>query len=99
VVASRSARERKAAAQAGPLARVKIDLDGQQQFLYRISCTSCVARGDGPWSTHRAGADNGFMAAMVRWIFHLVEKHLGEDAPCPAFRPEAEPRLPERRQS
>jgi hypothetical protein len=98
MVASRSARERKAAAQAGPLARVKIDLDGEQQFLYRISCTSCVARGDRAWSTHRSGADNGFMAAMDRWIFHLVEKHPDEDAPCLAFRAEAEQRLHERRE-
>ncbi len=98
MVASRSARERKAAAQAGPLARVKIDLDGEQQFLYRISCTSCVARGDSAWSTHRAGADNGFMAATDRWIFHLVEKHPDEDAPCLAFRAEAEQRLHERRE-
>ncbi|RYC04898.1 hypothetical protein [Nocardioides zhouii] len=98
MVASRSARERKAAAQAGPLARVKIDLDREQQFLYRISCTSCVTRGDSAWSTHRAGADNGFMAAMDRWIFHLVEKHPDEDAPCLAFRAEAEQRLHERRE-
>jgi hypothetical protein len=98
MVASRSARERKAAAQAGPLARVKIDLDGEQQFLYRISCTTCVARGDRAWSTHRAGADNGFMAAMDRWIFHLVEKHPEEDAPCLAFRAEAEQRLHEKRE-
>ena len=97
MVASRSARERKAAAQAGSLAQVKIDLDGEQQFLYRISCTSCLARGDRAWSTHRSGADNGFMAAMDRWIFHLVEKHPGEDAPCLAFRAEAEQRLHERR--
>jgi rifampin ADP-ribosylating transferase len=97
MVASRSARERKAAAQAGPLARVKIDLDGEQQFLYRISCTTCVTRGDRSWSTHRAGDDNGFMAAMDRWIFHLLEKHPGEDAPCLAFRVEAEQRLHERR--
>jgi hypothetical protein len=98
MVASRSARERKAAAQAGPLARVKIDLDGEQQFLYRISCTSCVARGDRAWSTHRPGADNGFMAAMDRWIFHLLEKHPDEHAPCLAFRAEAEQRLHERRE-
>jgi hypothetical protein len=98
MVASRSARERKAAAQAGPLARVKIDLDGEQQFLYRISCTSCVAREDRAWSTHRAGGDNGFMAAMDRWIFHLVEKHPAADAPCLAFRAEAEQRLHERRE-
>ncbi len=98
MVASRSARERKAAAQAGPLARVKIDLDGEQQFLYRISCTSCVARGHRAWSTHRAGDDNGFMGAMDRWIFHLVEKHPDQDAPCLAFLAEAQQRLHERRE-
>lgn len=98
MVASRSARERKAAAQAGPLARVKIDLDGEQQFLYRISCSTCVARGHRAWSTHRSGGDNGFMAAMDRWIFHLVEKHPDEDAPCLAFLAEAQQRLHERRE-
>ncbi len=98
MVASRSARERKAAAQAGPLATVKIDLDGNEQFLYKISCTACVARGHSNWSAHRPGGDNGFMAAMDRWIFHLVEKHPGAEAPCLAFLSEAEQRLHERRQ-
>ena len=93
MVASRSARERTAARQAGPLARVRIDLDGDQQFLYRISCSVCTARGHRAWSTHRAGDDNGFMAAMDRWTFHLVEKHPGEDAPCVAARAVAQPRL------
>jgi hypothetical protein len=99
MVASRSARERKAAAQAGPLARVKIDVDREQQFVYRISCSACTARGHRAWSTHRAGADNGFMAAMDRWTFHLVEKHPDADAPCLAFRAEAEQRLHERREA
>jgi hypothetical protein len=99
MVASRSARERKAAAQAGPLARVKIDLDGNDQFLYRISCSSCTARGHRAWSTHRAGDDNGFMAAMDRWTFHLVEKHPEDDAPCLAFLAEAQQRLQERREA
>ena len=98
MVASRSARERKAATQAGSLARVKIDLDGDQQFLYRISCTSCRAKEHRAWSTHRPGGDNGFMAAMDRWTFHLVEKHPGEDAPCLAFLAEAQQRLHERRE-
>ncbi|MDZ5664210.1 hypothetical protein HN031_11880 [Nocardioides sp. zg-1308] len=97
MVASRSARERKAAREAGPLARVRIDLDGEQQFLYRISCTSCTARGDRAWSTHRAGGDNGYLAAMDRWSFHLVEKHPGEDAPCLAYLAEAQQRLHEKR--
>lgn len=99
MVATRSARERKAAAQAGALARVRIDLDGEQQFLYRITCTSCRARNDKPWSTHRAGGDNGFMAAMDRWTFHLVEKHPDADAPCLAFLDEAQQRLHERREA
>ena len=98
MVASRSARERKAAVQAGPLANVKIDLDGEQQFLYRITCSTCTARGRSAWSTRRDKGDNGFMAAMDRWIFHLIEKHPGEDAPCLAFRAEAEQRLHERRE-
>ena len=98
MVASRSARERKAAVEAGPLARVKIDLDGQQQFLYKISCTTCTAKGDTSWSTHRQGGDNGFMAAMDRWTFHLTENHPGAEAPCLAFLPAAQQRLHERRQ-
>jgi hypothetical protein len=98
VTASRSAREKKAAAQAGPLARVRIDLDAQQQFIYKLSCVECVVRGDRNWSTYRSGDDNGFMAAMDRWIFHLNEKHPGADAPCLAFLAAAQERLHERRQ-
>lgn len=99
MTASRSARERKAAAQAGPLARVKIDLDGQEQFVYKISCATCVAKGHRSWATHRAGADNGFMAAMDRWTFHLAEKHPDSEAPCLTFLPAAQQRLHERRQA
>lgn len=98
MTASRSARERKAAAQAGPLARVKIDLDAQEQFVYKISCSQCVAKGDRKWSAYRPGADNGFMAAMDRWIFHLTERHPDADAPCLAFAAEAQRRLQERRE-
>ena len=98
MTASRSARERKAAAEAGPLARVKIDLDAQQQFVYKISCSECVARGDRKWSAYRPGEDNGFMAAMDRWIFHLIEKHPGAEAPCLAYLPAAQQRLHERRE-
>jgi hypothetical protein len=50
MTASRSARERKAAAEAGPLARVKIDLDADQQFVYKITCTECVVAGARSWS-------------------------------------------------
>jgi len=99
MVASRSARERKAALEAGPLAKVKIDVDEQNQFVYKINCTECVARGHVKWSAYRPGSDNGFMAAMDRWIFHLEEKHPETEAPCLAFLPAAQQRLHERREA
>ncbi len=99
MTASRSARERKAASEAGPLARVKIDLDGQGQFVYKISCSVCIVRGHLNWSAYRPGGDNGFMAAMDRWIFHLNEKHPGTDAPCMAFLSAAQQRLHQRRET
>ncbi len=105
MTASRSARAKKAAAQAGPLARVSIDLDAQQQFVYKIGCSACLAstatssaRGRRNWSTYRTGGDNGFMAAMDRWIFHLHEQHADAEAPCLAFLPQAQQRLHERRE-
>lgn len=97
MTASRSARERKAATEAGPLARVKIGLDRHQQFVYKISCSQCVVKGHAHWSAYRSGDDNGFMAAMDRWVFHLSERHPGSDAPCLAFLPAAQQRLHERR--
>ena len=98
MVASRSARQRKAAVEAGPLAKVTIDLGHDDQFLYKISCTECTAKGDKPWSAYRPGGDNGYLAAMDRWIFHLHEQHHGTDAPCLAYLPEAQQRLHERRE-
>jgi hypothetical protein len=98
MVASRSARERKTAVEAGPLATVKIDVDPEKQFVYKIGCTVCTAKGHRMWSAYRPGGDNGFMAAMDRWIFHLTEKHPGTDAPCLAFLPAAQQRLHERRE-
>jgi hypothetical protein len=98
MTASRSARERKAAAEAGPLAKVTIDLDAEKQLVYKISCTSCVVRGERSWSAYRPGGDNGFMAAMDRWIFHLHEKHPGSDAPCLAYLSAAQQRLHDRRE-
>lgn len=98
MTASRSARERKAASEAGALAKVKIDLDADKQFVYKISCSECVVRGGRNWSAYRPGADNGFMAAMDRWIFHLKEKHPGSDAPCMAFLSAAQQRLHQRRE-
>ena len=97
MTASRSARERKAASEAGPLARVRIDLDGDRRLVYKISCTACVVRGRLAWSAYRPGGDNGFMGAMDRWVFHLTEKHPGTDAPCLAYLAAAQQRLHERR--
>ncbi len=103
MVASRSARERKAQAEAGPLARVKIDVDAQDQFVYKVACTECRVKSGKdaarpiPWSVYRSGGDNGFMAAMDRWIFHLVEKHPDAEAPCLAYLGAAQQRLHDRR--
>lgn len=99
MTASRSARQRKAASEAGPLARVRIDLDAEQRFVYKISCSACTVRGDRPWSAYRPGEDNGFMAAMDRWIFHLGERHPDTEAPCLAFLPAAQRRLHDRRET
>ena len=98
MTASRSAREKKAATEAGPLARVKIELDARKQFVYKISCSECIVRSHVNWSAYRPGGDNGFMAAMDRWIFHLSEKHPGADAPCMAFLSAAQQRLQQRRE-
>jgi hypothetical protein len=97
MVATKTAREKKAAIQAGPLARVRIDLGQDEQFVYKITCTECVSKGDRAWGTYRSGDDNGFMAAMDRWIFHLHERHPGAEAPCLAYLDEARGRLEERR--
>ena len=94
MVASKSARERKAAVEAGPLASVRIDLDAQGGFAYKISCTVCTtpvpgkgkakataaARSERPWSAYRPGADNGYLVVMDRWAFHLHEQHADTDA-------------------
>ncbi len=98
MTASRSARERKAASEAGSLARVKIDVDAQQQFVYKISCSQCIVRDHVHWSAYRPGGDNGYLAAMDRWTFHVREKHPGADAPCMAYLAAAEQRLHEQRQ-
>ena len=98
MTASRAAREKKAALEAGPLARVRIDLDGDKQFVYKITCSTCVVRGHLNWSAYRPGDDNGFMAAMDRWVFHLSEKHPQTDAPCLAFLSAAQQRLHNRRE-
>jgi hypothetical protein len=101
VPASRSARERKATADAGALAAVRIDVSPDDSYAYTISCTECeVPRpgtGTRAWSTRRPGADNGYMAAMDRWILHLTSKHPDVEAPCLSYVSEAHARLQERR--
>ena len=99
--ASRSARQRRASAEAGALAVVRIDVAPDDSYAYTISCTQCeVPRpGTGPraWSTRRRGEDNGYMAAMDRWILHLTSRHPDVEAPCLAYVSEARARLQERR--
>ena len=99
--ATRSARQRKASAEAGPLAVVRIDVSPDDSFAYKIFCTRCeVARpgtGTRAWSTRRPGEDNGYLAAMDRWILHLVERHPDAEAPCLAYLPAAQERLHARR--
>jgi hypothetical protein len=97
MTASRAARERKAAAEAGPLARVRIDVGADDQLVYKIGCSACVVRGDRQWSAYRPGGDNGYLAAMDRWILHLTSKHPDAEAPCLTYLPEARARLQERR--
>ncbi len=97
MTASRAARERRAAAEAGPLAAVAIAHGSGQQLVYKVSCTVCVVRERLRWSAYRPGEDNGYLAVMDRWVLHLVERHPGADAPCLAYRAEAEQRLQERR--
>ena len=97
MTASRSARARKAAVEAGPLAKVSIDLDTDERLVYKISCTRCVVKGRRGWSAYRPGGDNGYLAAMDRWTFHLHERHPDDEAPCLAFLPAAQERLHERR--
>jgi hypothetical protein len=101
VPATRSARQRKAASAAGPLAEVAIDVGPDDSFVYKVSCTQCeVPRpgtGTRAWSTRRSGEDNGYLAAMDRWILHLASRHPDVDAPCLQYLPEARARLEERR--
>lgn len=99
--ASRSARQRKAGVDAGTLAEVRIDVASDDSFAYKITCVECeVPRpgtGTRAWGTFRPGEDNGYMAAMDRWILHLESKHAGADAPCLKYATEAHQRLEEAR--
>ena len=76
---------------------MKVDVGTDDRLVYKIACSACVAKGRRSWSAYRPGGDNGYLAAMDRWTFHLREKHPTADAPCLAFLPAAEQRLHERR--
>ncbi len=100
MTASRTARQKRAAEQAGPLALVKVEV-GQRtgDLFYKILCTECK---DAPLhirSTYRSGHDNGFIAAMDRWVFHLSKVHPGEQAPCLDFLPSAIELMRERKRA
>jgi hypothetical protein len=66
---------------------VRIDVSPDDSYAYKISCTR----------TRRPGEDNGYMAAMDRWILHLTSKHPDAEAPCLTYLPEARARLQQRR--
>jgi hypothetical protein len=97
VTASRAARERRAAAQAGELATVKIELAADDSFVYKIKCVRCEGRPGVRWGTYRSGDDNGFLGAMDRWTIHLSQKHPDEHADCLQFLDQALVRVEERR--
>lgn len=96
MTASRAARERRAAAQAGPLGTVTVDTSSTGAFLYKVRCVECEGRPGVPWSTYRAGQDNDFLASMDRWAIHLSSKHPGAQAECLEFLDKAIERLQER---
>jgi hypothetical protein len=96
MTASRAARERRAAKQAGELAKVTIDLGPASEFVYKIRCTRCEGRPAVPWSTYRSGQDNDFMGAMDRWTIHLSSKHPDAQAECLEFLDQALARIQER---
>ena len=78
-----------------------IDLSPDDSYAYKLSCTQCeVPRpgtGTRAWSTRRQGEDNGYMAAMDRWILHLAARHPDAEAPCLNYLSQARARLLERR--
>ncbi len=105
MVATRSARARKAAIETGSLATVRVEVDADEALVYKITCTTCTVRGAAggtratrAWSAYRPGADNGYLAAMDRWTFHLLQRHPDASAPCLAYLPAAQQRLQERRE-
>ena len=98
MTASISARKRKASESAGPLAEIDVQTKGDT-IVYKIRCTECVVRDKGQvhWASYRSGQDNGFIAAIDRWVLHLASKHPTSDAPCLEWLAEAQERAVQRR--
>ncbi|MFL6174413.1 MAG: hypothetical protein ACJ716_16100 [Marmoricola sp.] len=96
MTASRAARERRAAAQAGDLATVVIEVAADDSLIYKIRCVQCEGRPGVRWGTYRSGEDNSFIGAMDRWTIHLYRKHPDAQAECLAFLDQAVARLQER---
>lgn len=96
MTASRAARERRAAAQAGDLAKVTVEVGQDDALIYKIRCRECEGRPGVAWSTYRAGEDNDFLCAMDRWSLHLSRKHPSAEAACLEFLDQATARLQER---
>ncbi|MFL6158421.1 MAG: hypothetical protein ACJ72D_20205 [Marmoricola sp.] len=99
MVASVSARTRKAREAAGPLADVAVSTGDTGALVHKFRCRECVVRKDPDvyWSSYRSGEDNGYIAAIDRWVLHLVGKHPGATAPCLDFVAEARERAVQRR--
>lgn len=96
MTASRAARERRAAAQAGDLAKVTVEVGQDDALVYKIRCTVCEGRPGVAWGTYRAGEENDFMGAMDRWSIHLSRRHPDAEAECLAFLDQALARVQER---
>ena len=96
MTASRAARERRAANQAGELATVTVEIGKQDALIYKIRCVQCEGRPGVKWSTYRRGDENDFIAAMDRWTIHLSRRHPDAQAECLEFLEQALARLQER---
>jgi hypothetical protein len=96
MTASRAARERRAAAQAGELAQVTVEVGTTSALVYKIRCTTCEGRPGVAWSTYRKGDENDFIGAMDRWTLHLAGRHPDARAECLEVLDKATARLQER---
>lgn len=96
MTASRSARQRRAAKQAGDLAQVTVELGQDDALVYKIRCVQCEGRPGVQWGTYRAGTENDFLGAMDRWTLHLSGKHPDAEAECLEFLDQALARVQER---